>query len=85
MTASRAWATTYTNTTGKPIQISIIAYDPAAGNFYIGLNVGGRLVAEHYLGANGRATVFAIVPPGATYRVERQDTNDTITGWMELR
>ncbi|WP_350614722.1 phage tail protein [Pseudomonas sp. HY7a-MNA-CIBAN-0227] len=85
VTASRAWATTYTNSTGKPIQVSVAARDPAAGNFYIALYVSGIKVAEHYLSGSSQATVSAIVPAGATYRVERQDTNDTITGWMELR
>ncbi|WP_350614615.1 phage tail protein [Pseudomonas sp. HY7a-MNA-CIBAN-0227] len=85
VTASRAWATTYTNSTGKPIQVSVAARDPSAGNFYIALYVSGIKLAEHYLSASSQATVSAIVPAGATYRVERQDTNDTITGWMELR
>ncbi|MDY0898224.1 phage tail protein [Pseudomonas fluorescens] len=85
VTASRAWATTYTNNTGKPIQVSVAARDPSAGNFSIALYVGSLKVSECYLGASTQATASAIVPAGATYRVERQDTNDTITGWMELR
>lgn len=85
VTANRAWATTYTNTTGRPIQVSITARDPAAGNLYIGLWVGGVRVAEHFYGASMQSAATAIVPPGATYKVERADNNDTITSWLELR
>lgn len=85
VTASRAWATTYTNTTGRPIMVSITARDPSAGNLYIGLRVNGVKLAEQYHSANSQAQVAAIIPPGATYMVERADTNDTITGWLELR
>lgn len=85
VTASRAWATTYTNTTGRPIMVSITAQDPAAGNLYIGLRVNGVKLAEQYHSAGSQAQVAAIIPPGATYMVERADTNDTITGWLELR
>lgn len=84
-TGSRAWATTYTNTTGRPIQISITARDPSVGNLYMALWVGGVKLAEQYHGASVQAAVTAIVPPGATYKVERADNNDTITSWMELR
>lgn len=85
VTASRAWNTTYTNTTGKPIQVSLAARDTVAGNLSIELFVSGVNIANHYLGASTHATVSAIVPPGETYRVERRDTNDTITSWAELR
>lgn len=85
VTASRALATTYTNTTGRPIMVSITAHDTAGGNLYIGLWVNGVKFAEQSDGAYSRAQVTAIIPPGATYMVERLDSNDTITSWMELR
>lgn len=85
VTASRTWATTYTNTTGKPIQISVNTRDPVNGNLSIDLYVGGVKIANHYLGGLAQATVSAVVPPGATYRIERLDTNDTILVWAELR
>lgn len=85
VTASRAWATTYTNTTGKPILVSVTARDTVSGNFQVQLTVNGVVVARHYLGGNMEATVAAIVPPGGTYKVDRFDTNDEITVWAELR
>ncbi len=85
VTASRAWATTYTNTTGKPILVSVIAQDTVSGNLQVQLTVNGVVVARHYHGGNMEATVAAIVPPGGTYKADRFDTNDKITVWAELR
>lgn len=85
VTANRAWNTTYTNTTGKPIQLSVIARDANGGNLSVSLYVGSLKLANYYHGAYAQATVSAIVPPGATYLVERVDNNDVILGWMELR
>ncbi|MCQ2035179.1 phage tail protein [Stutzerimonas kunmingensis] len=85
VTASRAWATTYTNTTGKPILVSVIAQDTVSGNLQVQLTVNGVVVARHYNGGNMEATVAAIVPPGGTYKADRFDTNDKITVWAELR
>ncbi|WP_244963814.1 phage tail-collar fiber domain-containing protein [Stutzerimonas nitrititolerans] len=85
VTANRAWNTTYTNTTGKPIQVSVIARDVNDGNLSVSLYVGSLKLANYYHGAYAQATVSAIVPPGATYLVERLDNNDVILGWMELR
>ncbi|WP_312818128.1 hypothetical protein [Pseudomonas sp.] len=84
-TGSRTWATTYTNTTGRPIQISIATRDPVAGNLGSNLYVSGVKVANFYLSGSSQATVTAIVPPGATYQLTRDDTNDTILLWVELR
>lgn len=84
-TGSRTWATTYTNTTGRPIQISINTSDPSTGNLGSHLYVSGVKVANFYLSSGSKATVTAIVPPGATYQLTRDDTNDTILLWVELR
>lgn len=85
VTASRAWNTTYTNTTGKPIQVSVIAREGGGGNLSVSLYVGSLRLAYYFASAGTQATVSAIVPPGATYRVEREDDNDEIASWMELR
>lgn len=85
VTASRTWATTYTNTTGRAIQVSINTADPSVGQLSLDLYVSGIKVANSFLGIGQQTTVSAIVPTGATYRVERLDTNDTILVWAELR
>lgn len=82
---SRNWATNYTNTTGRPIQVSVTAIDPSAGNLAFQITVGGVVVAREYHGTASQATVTAIVPAGAVYRVDRDDANDTLTNWVELR
>lgn len=84
VTASRTWATTYTNTTGRPIMVSITAKDSGT-QIYMNLWLGGLKVAEQMGGGGAQLQVTAIVPPGVTYKVERGDTTDNITGWMELR
>lgn len=84
VTASRTRATTYTNTTGRPIMVSITAKDSGT-QIYMNLWLGGLKVAEQIGGGGAQLQVTAIVPPGVTYKVERGDTTDNITGWMELR
>lgn len=82
LTASRALGTTYTNTTGRPIAISV--YPTAASSKTYTLTVAGVVVDSFYYGsATVQKAMQAIVPPGATYRV---DTNSgTLSNWMELR
>ena len=84
VTASRALTTTYTNTTGKPIFVSVYnSGSPNAG--YTNLIIGGI-----NLGRNGalaiqsgtmHGTVSGIVPSGITYSA----TGTGLVSWMELR
>lgn len=85
LTTSRTWATTYTNNSGRAIQVSVVVRDPNGGNLSFSLRVSGLIVAQYFLGTGTTATVSAIVPTGAEYRLERQDNNDTIVSWTELR
>lgn len=84
VTASRAWATTYTNSTGGPIAVSIVSQD-GGGNLDLRIEVSGVTVYRNFFGAGVTDCGIVIVPPGATYRAIRQDTNDTIISWAELR
>jgi len=81
VTGSRAFSTTYTNSTGKPIMVSVNLYNGAGTS--IGLTVGGVLVATAYQPgiANGYAQLSAIVPNGTTYSC----TGTTLASWLELR
>lgn len=85
LTASRTWATTYTNTTGKPIQVSVSWKDPGSGNLSGWINVNGVKVASAYMSSAFQTALTVTVPAGATYSMERADTNDTILIWAELR
>lgn len=81
VTGSRVAGTTYTNTTGKPITLSITS--GAVNNNSISVLVNGLSI---YNGAIGSSIPFAhtavvIVPPGATYSA----TAGGALTWMELR
>ena len=85
--ASRSSGTTYTNSTGKPIQILVCTdnagnttYGAAgAAKYYInGSNVGQQFCSN---AANIGGLFSAIIPNGATYSV----TASTIRTWWELR
>ena len=81
VTASRVFSTTYTNTTGKPIMVSVNLYNGGGTSF--GLSVAGVLVATAYQPgiANGYAQLSAIVPNGSNYSC----TGTTLGTWLELR
>lgn len=82
VTGSRAQGTTYTNTTGKPIALSICSGTSSSSG--VALTVGGLSVASSLIqlaGGSFVASVFAIVPPGVTYSVPSWNTGS----WFELR
>ena len=82
--ASRAYATTYTNSTGKPIQIMVAASNTGA-TFNITLTISG-VVAAYQAGTTAGNTlmVSGIIPNGATYSVT-VTTMSAALYWAELR
>jgi hypothetical protein len=76
---TRSGNVTYTNSTGRPIMVSVIIQ---LANSTMGLNVGG--IAIQALGETGNAPGYlcAIVPNGVTYSVSTPSSIDT---WTELR
>jgi hypothetical protein len=88
LTSSRAFATTYTNNTGKPILVNVTgalsSTGTASANIY--LEVDSVIVAQ----AGGRDSftqyhfVSAIVPNGSSYRVVNGG-GDVLHIWAELR
>ena len=87
VTPGRAKATTYYNTTGKPIALSINATEGAV-NHYMALTVNGLVIANNNManGANVQAaTISAIVPPSGSYSVADVSGTATLTSWFELR
>ena len=92
VTASRALVTTYTNSTGKPIQVNVwlsVAGSPT-GNLDLNIIVGSVTVAfssSFHGTAAGNWTTFvtAIVPTGTTYSATSPvNIGGTLT-WVELR
>jgi hypothetical protein len=85
VTASRAFSTTYTNTTGKPIQVIVECTTSGFGGGVF-LTVGGQSLpyAFFYSGAVQGFSTAAIVPPGATYVAGAYGTV-SFSRWFELR
>lgn len=83
VTASRALSTTYTNTTGKPIQF-IVGGNTSNGALII--TVGGITLPQTWATTTSVpvASASAIVPAGATYSCAAQATV-TLSQWRELR
>jgi hypothetical protein len=85
MTGSRALGSTYTNNTGKPIQVYISCSSSSAAG--LNLSIGGLS-----FNSQGQATVgFAIVvpsvvvPAGATYSCTLSGGTASNLYWLELR
>ena len=83
-TPARAVNTTYTNSTGRPIAVSIYVTmnDPILAQ----LLINGVTFAWQQAGGNSiRHSLFAIVPNGSTYALTETFGVLTAFGWYELR
>jgi hypothetical protein len=93
VTSSRAFSTTYTNSTGKPIMVVVAGYatGAAGGNGGMTATVGGVT----FIIARGVDTGLSqgypamagsfIVPSGSTYIVDPTGITNTMQSWAELR
>lgn len=85
---SRSSGVTYTNSTGRPIAVSIaVIFDTNKSDSQLSLAVNGvdaSTFAVSYTTFNIRGNAFAIVPPGATYKLTATSINMIYT-WSELR
>ncbi|WP_156334287.1 hypothetical protein [Pseudomonas thivervalensis] len=87
LTSSRSIGTTYTNTTGRPIQLAGVA-GPASGSATtVIVTVGSMAVYGNYSGAAGNYLAFpmVIIPPGSTYSVAAANGTAVLVNWRELR
>ncbi len=75
VSGSRVAGTTYTNSTGKPIQVCIGAGDDNQSSFIIVDTINTARFGY-------RNTACVIVPPGSTYKI---DSGITFSLWSELR
>ena len=88
-TSSRALSTTYTNSTGKPIQVIASCNNSGGGTgFALYLYINGNIVSANGAGVFSGESYFelnvsGIVPNGATYQVVMG--SGAITYWWELR
>jgi microcystin-dependent protein len=86
---SRAFNTNYTNDTGKPIMVSVSVTQTATAFAYTQVRafVNDLVIADNTATSAGSVVssgVQFIVPPGATYRIQRVN-NTNIKIWTELR
>ena len=83
--ASRAIGTTYTNSTGKPIIVSLV-YTNSGGTSVQGLSINGVSVYAGAVNTAGSSGGFSlVVPNGATYVTITNIGAMTKVVWMELR
>lgn len=87
LSASRSVGVTYTNTSGKPICLSIISADVSGNNCGVYLEIDANEVVRNAGEAPNiipYQTAFAIVPNNSTYKVDLQ-SSDSLNLWWELR
>lgn len=80
--ASRALGVTYTNSTGKPIEVAVAVY--AGGNHGLYITIDGVVLTANGT-TNLNASLTATIPPGGTYSVTNLGTSPLIDSWAELR
>ena len=80
LTASRSLAATYTNSTGRPIQVSIYFLGSTQSNF----TVNGLTIASNS-SSTGWMTVSEVIPPNATYSLVDINGGLSYLNWYELR
>ncbi|MNJ60711.1 hypothetical protein D3C77_564640 [compost metagenome] len=78
---------TYTNDTGRPMQILVSAGPVSGANVYVDIIVDGVEVPGN---PSASASTFVnsssvIIPPGSTHRVEIKNGTATVGLWRELR
>lgn len=94
VTGQRAWNTGYSNTTGRPIEISVTAHQPGTASMVCNIEVWYpepgeyRTISTVWLPAAafpGVLNLSAIIPPGIFYRATRGQSTANILAWCELR
>jgi hypothetical protein len=86
VTGSRAFGTTYTNSTGRPIFVYAVGNTGSVASAALEAFIGGVAVGFGTTATGATSTSVAvgfIVPAGATYEVTA--TNATINSWTEIR
>ena len=86
VTGNRASEVNYTNTTGKPIAVSIHTNRNWTGGAHVALHVNGLLVNKFDSEDVNDGQVFTIVPSGSSYSATIYNyTLGTSAFWRELR
>lgn len=87
VTGSRAFGTTYYNTTGRPIIVTVSALASSVSLQNIAITLYGTITvtATTYTNAGGWSHYLqgTVIPPGASYSVS--SSGPTLSAWIELR
>ena len=84
VTGSRAFGTTYTNSTGKPITVWFSS-DSAIGGAITQGFVNGSLACYTHMDLYPRAFSTFVVPISATYSITNNNGGIALNYWLELR
>ena len=88
-TPTRSAGTTYTNTTGRPILVSVSANTNASDTWYWTFTVNSVQIYFSYGGGGAPAYYYfpyvAVIPPGASYIMNITGTGGGPVIWAELR
>lgn len=87
VTGSRAAGVTYTNSTPLPIHVNVTATLSAANsNAVLVINGTINVVGSgNTLAGAPASSVYAVIPPGATYLLSATLGTPTVSTWSELR
>lgn len=79
----RTSGTTYYNTTGRSIFVSVSLQSTVAS--IMQLFVGGAMIANTYIVAGQAGALTAIIPPGSSYSSTCNTGTISVSRWFELR
>lgn len=86
---NRALGVTYTNTAGRPIEVSVTNLSVVSGSVYLRMFIDGVQVSidatPPYAGFQSYVSASMIVPNGATYSADNAGASGTLAVWSELR
>ncbi len=86
VTASRALGVTYTNTTGKPIEVFFTGGSSSSSTIFVwyinNISYGGTYITNT---ATVSTDTSFIVPAGATYKIQINSGTGNVIQWSELR
>ena len=85
--SQRQYNVVYTNTTNKPIFVSIVSYPTPTPTAYVSFYIDNLLVARSETsGAEDNTQISAVIPSGSTYKMDNGgDTGTRVKVWTELR
>lgn len=84
MTASRSSSTVYTNSTGRPIMVSVALLTSVGSTIFITV-AGNTFYGSSFPSSGGTTYSSFIVPNGATYSVANNLGTSVVSNWAELR